>query len=136
MISTPLSNFISSTGEVRVRSYYATGTTSGYYYLDYVNLELAIDPVYEPANFERIDGGAASNYVTDLIGTRTGIVNASDNTRQTFQNLANTSIDINYTFNDIRKYTGMNTVLINLEGYVSNATLTIGVYLWNDTTSS
>ncbi|HRZ29743.1 MAG TPA: hypothetical protein P5052_03240 [Candidatus Paceibacterota bacterium] len=124
-----MTNFISSSGEVRVRSYYATGTTSGYYFLDYVNLELAIDPVYEPANFERIDGGTTTNYVSDIIGARAGIVTASDNTRQGFQNLANTSIDINYTFNGVRKYTGMNTLLINLEGYVSNAALTIGVYL-------
>jgi hypothetical protein len=67
--------------------------------------------------------------VSDLIGTRTGLVTASDNTRQTFQNLANTSIDINYTFNNVRKYTGMNTILVNLEGYVNNVALTIGVYL-------
>jgi len=97
--------------------------------LDFVNLELAIDPVYEPANFERIDGGTTTNYVSDLIGTRTGIVSASDNTRQTFQNLASTSIDINYTFNNVRKYIGMNTILVNIEAYVSNAALTIGVYL-------
>lgn len=130
MISTPLSNFIKSdTKEVRIRTYYASGSAAGAHFWDYANIELAIDPVYEPAAFERIDAGANTNYVSDLIGTRTTGITASDNVRMSFTSVAGSNIDINFTFKNVKKYTGMNTILVTPEMYVNNASLTMGTYL-------
>lgn len=85
--------------------------------------------MYEPTAYERIDAGATTNYVSDLIGSRTTGVTASDNTRMSFTNLISTNIDINFTFKNVKKYTGMNTILVTPEMYVSNTGLTIGTYL-------
>ncbi|MDD3156436.1 MAG: hypothetical protein PHP14_03470 [Candidatus Pacebacteria bacterium] len=46
-----------------------------------------------------------------------------------FANVADSNIDIDFTFKNIKKYTGVNTILVMPEMYVSSANLTLGVYL-------
>ncbi len=98
-------------------------------------MELAIDPVYEPASFARVDAGTTGNFVSDLIGARSLGVSGSNNQRMNFRNNASTPIDINFTFKNVKKYIGANTILVMPEMYVSHTSLTIGTYLWNYNTS-
>lgn len=137
VISTPLTNFVQSgTKKVMVRTY-STINIGTQYNVDFFKVEVAIDPFYEPAAFTKTAGGTTTNSMNALIGAVSTNVTASDNTRMTVPMSAiSTAIDTNYTFKNVKNYTGANTILVSPELCVSNAALTLSFYLFNYNSST
>lgn len=133
VVSTPLSNFIESTNKrvlVRASSSVDSATVHS---LDSAQLEAAIHPVYEPAEFVKDAGSTTTNFISDLVGQADGTnVTASDGNRLQIPMAAvSQAVDVTFKFKNIDTYTGMNTILALPEVCVSNAELTFGVYLRN-----
>jgi hypothetical protein len=133
---TPLSNFIDSANKRVLFRSFSAATNAADYAFDYLRLEVAIDSVYEPAAFTNTAGGVTTNFISDLVGSTTG-VNASDNNKFIVpMATASQAIDVEFLFKQTRAYEGMNTALVSPEICVSDAALTFGVYLYNYISSS
>ncbi len=133
-VATPVSNFInSSNGRVLIRTY-STVNSAVVHRTDYIQVEMAIDPVYEPADFATTSAGTITNGVRHLIGAPYTTVTGSDNVRMTIPMPSiNNPVDMYFTFKNVRTYEGMNTVLLSPEMCVSNTALTFAFYLYNFT---
>ncbi len=136
-ISTPLTNFVDTTSKrVLIR---ASSTVSGTQELriDYARVEVAIDSFYEPYSFATTSAGATTNYLSDLVGAVSTNLTASDNTKMTIPMAsASQPADFNFTFNNVKTLTGMNTILVQSEICVSNVALQFNIYLYNYNTST
>ncbi len=135
-VPTPVSNFINTTnGRVLIRTY-STVNSTVQHRTDYAQVELAIDPIYEPASTTVTSAGTITNGIRHLIGAPYTTLSALDDTKMTIPMAAiNTPIDVYFTFKNVRTYEGMNTVLLSPEMCVSNTALTFAFYLYNFTDS-
>lgn len=133
-VTTPLTNFINSSNNERVLiRAYSTVASTVQHRLDFAVVESAIDPVYEPAGFTKTAGGTTTNFVSDAYGS----IGSSDNTKFTVPMSAiSTAADVYFVFKNVDPYTGANTVLADYELIVSNAGLSVGVYLRNFNTNT
>jgi hypothetical protein len=135
-VATPISNFISSSGRVMVRTY-STVNSAVRHQTDYAQVEMAIDPIYEPADFATTSAGVITNGVRHLVGAPYTTLTPADNVRMTIPMPAiNNPVDMYFTFKNVRTYEGMNTVLLSSELCVSNAALTFAFYLYNFTSNA
>jgi len=137
-ISTPLTNFVnsSSNNTVLIRTYSSASATTQYN-IDYIKIEPAIDPYYEPSAMTKIAGGTTTNSVAHLIGAASTNLTSSDNVRLSIpMSATSTSVDTYFSFNNVRTFPGMNTLLFSPELCVSNVALTYGFYLYNFTSST
>ncbi len=136
-VATPLTNFIDSTsGRVLIRTY-STVNSLVQHRTDWVQVEMAIDPIYEPAGFATTSAGTITNGIRHLIGAVSTNVNGSDNTRMTIPMPAiNQPVDMYFSFANVNTYEGMNSILISPEFCVSNTALTFAFYLYNFANSS
>lgn len=131
-LSTSLSNFVrSSDKRVLIRTYSSVASTVNYR-IDFAQVEVAIDPVYEPAEFVKTTGGTTVNYYSDLFGAIGTNVVGSDGNKMTIPmpSISNPA-DFYFKFKNVKKYTGANTILISPEICVSNVALTFGIYVKN-----
>ncbi len=112
-ITTPLSNFASSTnGRVVLRTY-STSTSMTEYRMDFAQVEVAIDPVYEPSGFATTSAGVTTGMIGDLVGASGyTTLTATDGVKLTVPMTAiSTAADFYFSFTNIETYTGMNTIL-------------------------
>ena len=132
IISTPLSNFANtSNGRVIIRSY-STVNSAVEHRIDFAQVEVAIDPIYEPSGFATTSAGVTTNFISDLVGGNYTTVTGSDGTKFTVPMTAvSTAADFYFSFKNVQTYTGMNTILVSAEICKSNASLTFGMYLYN-----
>ncbi len=137
-ISTPLTNFINTSNNNRILiRVYSTITSNYQHHLDVARVEVAVDPVYEPANMTITSAGTTTNYISDLVGAVSTNLTASDDTKMTVPMPAiSQAADIYFSFSNIKAYKGMNTILVSPEVCVSNAALTFGIYAYNFNSSS
>jgi hypothetical protein len=137
VINTPLSNFIEPTNKTVLIRVFSTVNSTTNLRIDFAQIEVAIDPFYEPADLTLTSAGGTTNFISDLIGTPYPGPNGSDNIKLTIPMPAvNQPIDFYFSFKNVKTYTGMNTILVVPEVCVSNTALTFDVYLWNFTTNS
>lgn len=131
-ISTPLTNFVrSSDKRVLVRTFIAD-TASRSYNLDYVQLEVGIDPIYEPGDITINAGNATSGYVSDLIGTNTTGVTPDDSTPLTIQMPSSgNAADVAFTFKNVRS-TMIDDFIISNRICVSNTGLNFKYGIYNN----
>ena len=146
--TTPLSNFIaSSNGRVLLRAY-STSTTPTTHSLNYVSVDLVVDPVYFPAGMTVITGNNTGNsaYVNaeNHYGAYTGTASTgSDNLYAKVSGTASIIADFYFKFTNIETYTGMNTILVAAEHSCSATGINyrpkiynFSTDLWEDLTTS
>jgi hypothetical protein len=112
-ISTPLSNFASSTDTIRVR-YYSTTNTTSVVHVDFLRAFAVVNPVYAPSGAVQLSGGTPTgNYTLLTLGGvgQTGL----DNARLGIPGTAGSISDFYLSFDDVRTYTGANTILVRAE---------------------
>ncbi len=117
-IDTPLTNFLNS-GSIRVR-YYSTTNTSSIVNIDFLRVFAVVHPIYAASGVTQISGGAPlGNYTQTIIGgvTQTGADNAYFRVPGTGSAIS----DFYFSFDDVRTYTGANTILVRAE-YSCSAT--------------
>lgn len=135
--STPLTNFIngSSNDTVLLRTYSTTNNTTSFR-TDMVRIEVAIDPIYEPADITLTSAGSTTNYISDIVGSPAA-ADASDGTKMTIPMPAtSTAIDYSLVYKNVKLFDGANTILMSIEQCVSNNNLdvlTIELYNFTDT---
>ncbi|MFH1508872.1 MAG: hypothetical protein ABIE68_01790 [bacterium] len=128
--STALSNFISTDGSRRIlmRFYSSGGSGTRALAIDALNMIMATDPVYFPADFE--DNSATTNneyeQVFDDDDSYHEITNANDPNR----------FDVYYSFKNIATYTGMNTIVVVSKHKWDSAGTSYNLQIYNFNTSS
>ncbi|MEK7535302.1 MAG: hypothetical protein AAB563_02790, partial [Patescibacteria group bacterium] len=146
-ISTPLSNFIDGSGNVKIR-YYSDGEVASNIAIDDLRIIVQIDPNYYPASFTQTTGGTPSaSYInTQVIGNLVSgqqNINSGDANRLQVPGTAGAISDFYLSFKDVRTYTGANTIYARAD-YSCSATginHTPKIYnfnsgLWEDLTTS
>lgn len=139
IVSTPLSNFIQAgNNRALIRIFSTASSSQTTYSIDNLSIEPAIDPFYEISALTINQGTANSQFVSDLVGaSSTSNVNANDSNRLRIDMTSvSTPIDLSFQFSNVRRYTGANTILVNLDFCVSNVALTWQPQLYNFSTSS
>jgi hypothetical protein len=105
--------------------------------IDFAQVEVAIDPIYEPSGFATTSAGVTTNFLSDLVGSAYTTVTGSDAVKMTVPMAAiSTAADFYYSFSNVKTYQGMNTALFSAEICRSNAALTFGIYLRNFQTNT
>ncbi|MCS7201139.1 MAG: hypothetical protein NZ822_03275, partial [Patescibacteria group bacterium] len=136
-INTPLTNFIEPTNKRVLLRVLSTVNSNVQFRIDAASLEVAIDPIYEPANITLTSAGATTNFISDLVGAVSTNINASDGNKLTIpMPAANQPVDFYFVFTGIKTYPTMNTVLVSPEICVSNTALTFNIFLRNFQTNS
>ncbi len=140
--STPLQNFVSSTGRVMVRAYAPSGVATTHI-INWLAVDLVVDPIYMPAEAVVISGTQTgeSSYVlaqsppTLLSGT--GGTTGSDNGYLKVSGTAGSIADFYVRFKNVRTYTGANAIAVVAEfGCSSNGTISHKPKVWNFYSSS
>ncbi len=136
-IATPLTNFVDTTNKrVLIR---ASSTVSGTQEIriDYARVEVAIDSFYEPSGFATTSASTTSTYLSDLVGAVSTNLTGSDGNKLTIPMVgASQAADFNFTFENVKTLTGMNTIHVVPEICVSNVALQFNIYLYNYTDDS
>jgi len=110
-VSTPLTNFINGSNEVRIRYYSATNTTS-VVSIDFLRVFAVINSVYSAADTTNLgSGGVTGEYTSTTVITQ----GASDNTRYEVAGTAGSVADMYFSFKNVKTFTGMNTILVRAE---------------------
>ncbi len=132
-ISTPLTNFINGSNEVRIR-YYSTTNTTSVVSIDYLRVFAVINSIYSPAAATNLgSGGITGEYPNTTVITQ----GASDNTRFEVAGTAGTVADMYFSFKNVKTYTGMNTIMVRAEYSCSAASgLTHRPKIYNFNSSS
>ncbi len=139
IVSTPLSNFISTTsGKVLIRASSTVNSTTAQHLMDYAQLEMAIDPIYEPAGMVITNASTTlTGTISSLIGAVATGVNASDNAYLALpMRTVSTTVDMYYVFKNVEPYPGANSVLISPEIRVTNTALTVRPFFYNFASST
>ena len=136
-VSTPLSNFISANSNKRVlfRAFSSSlvGTT---HTLDWVQMNVIIDPIYMAAGFTQITGGSvATSYINTTNATLTG-QSGSDNVYLSVPGTASAISDSYLSYKNVRTYTGMNTVVVVSEQSCSTTGINMTPKIYNFNSSA
>ena len=124
-IATPLSNFVNN-GQMRMR-YFASSTPLGNLSVDYLRVNAIVDPIYSAAGFNKNSGGTVTGIYpnTQIFGNVVGGImsnTAGDGILLSVPGTAATTSDFYLTFDNVKAYNGMNTILVATEAYCSAAT--------------
>jgi hypothetical protein len=133
--STPLTNFVDGSNNVRVR-FYSTVNTTSVFSLDFIRLYAFVSPLYSPADLTNSGSGAiVSDYTSAQIGYFAGSVSAqsgSDDTRSGAAGTAGSIPNFYFSFKNVKTFTGMNSILVRSEHRCSAAAgLTYRPRIWN-----
>ncbi|MBL8030880.1 MAG: hypothetical protein JNK33_00950 [Candidatus Doudnabacteria bacterium] len=136
-VSTPLSNFITTDANKRILlRAYSTSAISGTHTLDFVQINVVIDPVYHAADFTQVTGGSVTtSYINTTNATLTG-QSGSDNTYLTVPGTAGSISDFYLSYKNIRTYTGMNTIVVVAEQSCSTTGISVTPKIYNFNSSS
>jgi hypothetical protein len=129
-ISTPIPNFISSGGDVKIR-YYSGSTLL----IDYARIAPVVSPVYSPAQLTQISGGTVlGDYSLAAIGGagQTG----SDNAYVRVPGTAGSVSDFYFSYKNVKIYPGANTILFRAEYSCSTTGITHRPKIYNFNTLS
>lgn len=117
-VSTPLTNFVSSGNQAKVR-YYSTTNTTSTVSIDYLKIQAVINPVYAMSDFTDQGGGTVTGDYTNTNAIHQG---ASDNQYLQFAGTGGSAPGADFSFENIRTYTGMNTFAVRMETSCTSAT--------------
>ncbi len=133
-ISTPLANFVNGSNQVKIRYYSTVSTTTNTIGVDYLRIMPVINPIYEAASSTVITGGAMTgSYASTTIGVGTNMT-GSDNSRLTIAGTTTARTQMYLTFENIKTYTGANTILFRSEFACSAASGYVYPTIYNFTT--
>lgn len=121
IVSSTISNFVSSTdGIVRIRAY-STSTGGSRHMINYASLQVVVDPVYHPAGRFVVTGNGTglSNYLNavpppTLISGGAGAT-GSDNNYMAVSGTASVTTEFWSPFRNVKTYPGMNAILAVME---------------------
>jgi hypothetical protein len=132
-INTPLTNFLNS-GSMRIR-YFSTTNTTSVVHIDFLRAYAVVNPVYGASSATQITGGTI---VGDYSQTNHGGVGqtGSDDARFQVPGTAGSISDFYLSFDDVRTYTGANTILVRAEYSCSNTGINHTPKIYNFTTAS
>jgi hypothetical protein len=127
-VTTPLANFITTDSNKRVQlRIYSTASIlfARFHYLDRMQLETAVDTYYTAGGMTNTFGGTVGNNYTWTY--------KSDNNRMSVRNnVSGKPMDYYLSFKNVQYYSDANAILVNYEGYISNATgWTYNVKIYN-----
>ena len=126
-VDTPLSNFIDSSNSDRVAiRFYSTATSAAGFNLDRILVETAIDPVYQPASFTQVQGGAPTGDYS--------MTQVADDVRQRVPGDATHPSEFYYSFKNVDYYSGANTIVVCSQDSGSTTGYNYDMYIWNFTT--
>jgi len=125
-IDTPLTNFINGSNEIKIR-YYSTTNSVSQIAIDFLRVYPIVDPVYQANGFQKLSGGTVAGHYGNTfdIGNTASIqqiVSTGDGINLDVPGTAATSSNFYLTFGNVKTYTGMNTILVNVESLCSAAT--------------
>jgi len=93
---------------------YETASTSKILYINTVQLEVGVDPIYEPGNIEVVSSSNTSGFVSDLIGTNTTDVTPNDsNSLELTTTSDNQNIEFILTFKNFKSLNVSDIMLTN-----------------------
>lgn len=125
-VSTPLSNFVNGSNQIKIRYYSVTNTTS-VVAVDFLRAYAVIDPIYHPAEFVQITGGTATGHYGNAVVMGNTTVDqqtyAGDAIYFDVPGTAGAIADYYFKFKNIKTYIGMNTILVAAENLCSAGTL-------------
>lgn len=129
-ISTPLTNFVKSTNESRIRLFSTTNTTS-VVSIDYMTLSAVINPVYFPAGITNLGSGATTGDYSSVNN-----IYGSDDVRVEVAGTAGSVADMYFSYKNIKTFTGMNTIYVKTELGCSSTGINMRPKIYNFNTSS
>ncbi|MBI3638288.1 hypothetical protein HY227_00915 [Candidatus Wolfebacteria bacterium] len=132
-ISTPLTNFVNGSNEIKIR-YYSTTNTTTPLGIDYLRVYAVVNPIYSAAGFTNLGYGTPiGSYASTTIGVgQTG----SDDLRLQVPGQTTSTANFYLSFKNIKTYTGMNTILVRAEYSCSATDISHRPKIWNFTSSS
>ncbi|HSE35641.1 MAG TPA: hypothetical protein VLB83_06005, partial [Candidatus Paceibacterota bacterium] len=114
-ISTPLSNFLSATNQVKIR-YYSTTNTTSEVAVDFVRVYPVVDSIYNAGGFTNLGSGTPAGHYGNAHATgntaSAGIGAVGDSIYLQVPGTAGSVADFYLSFKNIKTYTGMNTILV------------------------
>lgn len=131
-VDTPLSNFVNGSNKIRIR-YYSTTNSTATIAVDHARIIAVVNPVYTAAGFTNLGSGTVTG---DYRSTNTVTQGASDNTYLQVAGTAGSISDFYLKMNDVRTYTGMNTILVRAEYSCANTGFSHRPKVWNFTTDA
>jgi hypothetical protein len=125
-INTPLTNFVNGSNNIVIR-YYSTTNTTSQLAIDFLRVFALIDPVYHAAGFTKTTGGTVAGHYGNTFGVGNSAtaqlgVTGGDGVFLDVPGTAGAISDSYLTFGNVKTYTGMNTILVNVESLCSAAT--------------
>lgn len=127
-VSTPLTNFVNGSNQIKVR-YYSTTNTTSTVSIDSLYVQAVINPVYAVGGFTNQGGGTVTGDYTNTNAIHQG---ASDDTRLQFAGQAGSSApSADLSFKNIKTYTGMNTFAVRMETSCSATGLMYDLQTYN-----
>jgi hypothetical protein len=139
-VSTPLTNFVTSDANKRVKiRYYSTTATTSLVVVDFLRITPIIDSIYTPSSLVQITGGAMVGTYANAIpigNSATAQVVGTDDLRVAVPGTAGAISDFYFEFDDIRTYTGMNTIYVKAEYSCSTTGISHRPKIYNFNTTS
>jgi hypothetical protein len=128
-VDTPLTNFVNGSNEIKIR-YYSTTNTTSQIAIDYLRVYPIVDPIYQANGFQKLSGGTVAGHYGNTFGigntaTVQQTISTGDALYLDVPGTAATSSNFYLTFGNVKTYTGMNTILVNVESLCSAATANI-----------
>jgi hypothetical protein len=125
-VDTPLTNFVNGSDQVKIR-YLSSTSGATEIAIDYLRIYPIVDPVYHAGGFVKDSGGTAAGHYgnTFSVGnsaTAQQVVTTGDALYLDVPGTAATSSNFYLRFKNVKTYTGMNTILVNVEALCSAAT--------------
>ncbi len=126
-VSTPLKNFVDSTGNVQIRFLSSATTANLELRVDYIAVEVANSPQYLPAAITNTAGGTLTNEYTDIT--------TDDNTTNLASTAIGSGVDAYFSLNNVAlPYSDANTYMIEFSGFKTTVT-NFSLYLRDFTNS-
>jgi hypothetical protein len=126
-VDTPLTNFVNGSDEIKIR-YYSTTNSTSQIAVDFLRIYPIVDPVYQANGFQKLSGGTVAGHYGNTFGIGNTsapiqqLVTTGDGIYLDVPGTAATSSNFYLTFGNVKTYTGMNTILVNVETLCSAAT--------------
>lgn len=132
-VNTPLSNFINSSNQTKVR-YYSTTNTTSTVSIDSLTMQAVINPVYGIGGFTNQGGGTVTGDYMNANAIHQGV---SDDSRLEFAGQSGSAApSADLSFKNVKTYTGMNTFAIRMETSCSATGLMYNLQTYNANSST
>jgi len=139
-VSTPLSNFVTTDANKKIKiRYFSTTLTATPVAIDYLRATAIIDSVYSPASFTNLGSGAPVGQYnsTGVVGnTASAQMLDSDDIKVNVPGTALTPSDFYFSYKNVQTYPGMNTIMVRAEYSCSLIGINHRPKIWNFTSSA